>query len=286
MNRQHGIVAGHRARKRFGQNFLVDESVIARIVAAIAPHADDRMIEIGPGLGALTCELIRPLTQLTVVELDRDVVPRLRARCLASGYGPERLTILEQDALSLDLAKLIEPDTVPERPLLRLAGNLPYNIATPLVFHLLAQKVIAGERTPVPLIRDMTFMMQKEVVDRIGAVPGNRNYGRLSIMVQAQADVEILFTVGPEAFNPPPKVDSAIVRLTPLRSPRVPPAYWPVFAELVTLAFAQRRKTLNNNLKQRLQTSKIKEAGLDPSQRAETVTLEQFIELTRLALEA
>lgn len=263
---RRGVQDGHRARKRFGQNFLVDHGVIDSIVSAIAPRRDDTVIEIGPGLGALTCALAPNLEQLTVVELDRDVVPKLRAKCLASGYGPDFLTILEQDALTLSL------EDVRTEGLVRLAGNLPYNIATPLVFHLLAQR----ER-----IADMTFMMQKEVVERLCAEPGNRDYGRLTVMVQAYAAVEYLFTVGPEAFNPPPKVDSAIVRLRPLAKPLVTPEEAEGFAEIVTLAFAQRRKTLNNNLKQRVSASTIREAGLDPAQRAETVSVPEFVNLAR-----
>lgn len=264
-NHRRGVQEGHRARKRFGQNFLVDGGVIGSIVAAIAPQQGDRVIEIGPGLGALTCALAPQLEGLTVVELDRDVVPKLRAKCLASGFDADFLTILEQDALTLDLNEAAQGPV-------RLAGNLPYNIATPLVFHLLSQR----ER-----IVDMTFMMQKEVVERLCAAPGSRDYGRLTVMTQIYAQVEYLFTVGPEAFNPPPKVDSAIVRLTPLAQPLVADDEAAHFAELVTLAFAQRRKTLYNNLKQRLSASTIKEAGLDPAQRAETVGIPQFIELAR-----
>jgi len=263
---RRGVQDGHRARKRFGQNFLVDHGVIDSIVSAIAPQGDDTVIEIGPGLGALTCALAPNLKHLTVVELDRDVVPKLRAKCLASGYGPDFLTILEQDALTLSLADVQAEGSV------RLAGNLPYNIATPLIFHLLSQR----ER-----IADMTFMMQKEVVERLCAEPGNRDYGRLTVMVQAYASAEYLFTVSPEAFNPPPKVDSAIVRLSPLAEPLVTPEEADGFAELVTLAFAQRRKTLNNNLKQRVSASTIKEAGLDPAQRAETISVPEFVNLAR-----
>lgn len=270
-NPRRGVQEGHRARKRFGQNFLVDGGVIESIVAAISPQRADRIIEIGPGLGALTCALAPRLDRLTVVELDRDVVPKLRDKCQASGFGPDFLTILEQDALTLDLA-----GTVQEGPV-RLAGNLPYNIATPLVFHLLSQR----ER-----IADMTFMMQKEVVERLCAAPGSRDYGRLTVMTQIYAKAEYLFTVGPGAFNPPPKVDSAIVRLTPLAQPLVADDEAEHFAELVTLAFAQRRKTLYNNLKQRLSASTISEAGLDPAQRAETVSVPQFIELARLGFDS
>ncbi|MDY0148411.1 MAG: 16S rRNA (adenine(1518)-N(6)/adenine(1519)-N(6))-dimethyltransferase RsmA [Halothiobacillus sp.] len=270
-----GILDGHRARKRFGQNFLTDEAVIARIVSAIAPKAEDRLIEIGPGLGALTCQLIQPLTHLTVVELDRDIIPKLLARCSKQKTAHDqasqsKLTVLEQDALTLDLAPLAG-----EGPL-RIAGNLPYNIATPLIFHLLVQS---------KHIVDLTFMLQKEVVDRLAAHPGNRDYGRLSLMVQAVAEVESLFVVPPTAFNPPPKVDSAIVRLVPRAQPLVPDDLKPLFGELVSLAFAHRRKTLQNNLKHRLPTSTIVDAGIDPGTRAEQVSLDEFISLARLVKE-
>jgi 16S rRNA (adenine1518-N6/adenine1519-N6)-dimethyltransferase len=275
MSNTSGIQDGHRARKRFGQNFLTDEAVIARIVSAIAPKTDDRLIEIGPGLGALTCQLIQPLTHLTVVELDRDIIPKLKERCSKQKTAQNqsslsKLTILEQDALTLDLAPLAT-----EGPL-RIAGNLPYNIATPLIFHLLEQS---------KYIVDMTFMLQKEVVDRLAAHPGNRDYGRLSLMVQAVAEVESLFVVPPTAFNPPPKVDSAIVRLVPRAHPLVPDDLKPLFGELVSLAFAHRRKTLQNNLKHRLPTSTIILAGVDPGTRAEQVSLDEFIKLARLAKE-
>lgn len=275
MSDTSGIQDGHRARKRFGQNFLTDEAVIARIVSAIAPQAEDRLIEIGPGLGALTCQLIQPLTHLTVVELDRDIIPKLKERCskqktTENQSSLSKLTILEQDALTLDLEPLAT-----EGPL-RIAGNLPYNIATPLIFHLLEQS---------KYIVDMTFMLQKEVVDRLAAHPGNRDYGRLSLMVQAVADVESLFVVPPTAFNPPPKVDSAIVRLVPRAHPLVPDDLKPLFGELVSLAFAHRRKTLQNNLKHRLPTSTIIQAGIDPGTRAEQVSLDEFIKLARLVKE-
>lgn len=268
---RYGVQDGHRARKRFGQNFLTDEAVIARIVAAIQPRATDRMIEIGPGLGALTCQLIAPLNALTVVELDRDIIPKLQERCAAQKSarhlsGESKLTILSQDALTLDLTPLATLGA------LRIAGNLPYNIATPLIFQLLDQAAH---------ITDMTFMLQKEVALRLAAVPGSRDYGRLSIMVQTIAQVELLFIVPPAAFNPPPKVDSAIVQLTPRPQPLITPELRPLFTELVGLAFAHRRKTLQNNLKHRLPTSTITAAGLEPGIRAEQISIEAFIHLAQ-----
>lgn len=262
---QHGIEDGHRARKRFGQNFLTDAGVISQIVSAIAPQTDDAMLEIGPGLGALTCALMPCLSALTVVELDRDLIPKLSARCHAAGMGG-KLTVRAEDALNLTLAPL----TADRR--WRVVGNLPYNIGTPLIFHLLTQSAV---------IEDMTFMLQKEVVDRLAAEPGSRDYGRLSITVQARAKVEPLFVVPPTAFNPPPKVDSAIVRLVPRDTPLVPDELWPDFNALVTLAFGQRRKTLGNTLKPLRSVAEISAAGIDPIRRAETLDIEDFLRLTR-----
>ncbi|WP_407275201.1 16S rRNA (adenine(1518)-N(6)/adenine(1519)-N(6))-dimethyltransferase RsmA [Halothiobacillus sp. DCM-1] len=260
---QTGIEDGHRARKRFGQNFLTDAGVIAQIVSAIAPKQSDVMLEIGPGLGALTCALLPHLPALTVVELDRDLIPKLKTRCQAAGMA-EKLTVRAEDALQLSLT--------PNGQRQRIVGNLPYNIGTPLIFHLLDQAAH---------IQDMTFMLQKEVVDRLAAEPGSRDYGRLSLTVQARAAVEPLFIVPPTAFNPPPKVDSAIVRLTPHLEPRVPPALWPTFNELVTLAFSQRRKTLGNTLKPLRTADELLAAGIDPIRRAETLDLDDFLRLAR-----
>lgn len=259
----YGVEDGHRARKRFGQNFLTDAGVISQIVAGIAPKSNDAMLEIGPGLGALTCALLPELDALTVVELDRDLIPKLKARCQAAGLG-DKLSVRAEDALTLDLAPLAS-----ERPL-RIVGNLPYNIGTPLIFHLLDQ---------VSAIYDMTFMLQKEVVDRLAAEPGNKDYGRLSITVQARATVEPLFVVPPTAFNPPPKVDSAIVRLVPRAEPLVPAALWLEFQQLVSLAFSQRRKTLSNTLKPLRSAAEITAAGIDPIRRAETLTIDDFLRL-------
>ena len=261
----HGVEDGHRARKRFGQNFLTDTGVISQIVAGIAPKPNDAMLEIGPGLGALTCALLPSLSALTVVELDRDLIPKLKARCQTAGLG-DKLTVRAEDALTLDLRPLAEHHA--QR--LRIVGNLPYNIGTPLIFHLLDQ---------ADAIYDMTFMLQKEVVDRLAAEPGSKDYGRLSITVQARATVEPLFVVPPTAFNPPPKVDSAVVRLVPRAEPLVPAALWPGFSELVTLAFSQRRKTLGNTLKPLRTAAEISAAGIDPIRRAETLTIQDFLRL-------
>ncbi len=256
-------VGGHQARKRFGQHFLHDPQVIGRILRALDPQPDDTVVEIGPGLGALTLPLLQRLPRLQVVELDRDVIPRLRA---ASGDAPG-LEIHQADALSFDFASL----AVRGRPL-RLLGNLPYNISTPLLFHLL---------DCLGAVRDMHFMLQKEVVERLVAVPGGGDYGRLTVMVAARAKAEMLFEVGPGAFTPPPRVVSAVVRITPR------PAGFPIddpraFAQVVATAFGQRRKTLANALKRLLPATAIAAAGIDPGARAETLAPADFGRLAAL----
>lgn len=191
------MTAPHQARKRFGQNFLNDEGVIADIVGAIAPRPDDCMVEIGPGLAALTTPLLDTLRHLHVVEIDRDLIARLKTR-----FRPERLTIHEGDALAFDFSELASGPAS-----LRIVGNLPYNISTPLLFHLSSH---------ADQVRDMHFMLQKEVVERMVAQPGEGDHGRLSVMLQYRYAMELLFIVPPTAFTPAPKVDSAIVRMTPL----------------------------------------------------------------------
>jgi 16S rRNA (adenine1518-N6/adenine1519-N6)-dimethyltransferase len=258
MSRQH---PGHKPRKRFGQNFLCDEGVVSRIAAAIAPRAGDHLVEIGPGEGALTTALLVEGCRLDAIELDRDLVPGLLATFgLRDGF-----TLHSEDALKFDFAALARP----EEPL-RVVGNLPYNISTPLIFRLLAN---------APLIQDMHFMLQKEVVERLAATPGSKQWGRLGIMAQYQCRVEHLFDVPPQAFRPPPKVDSAIVRLVPW--PRSP---WPTCDEqqlraTVQAAFAARRKTLRNNLKALIDSSALEALGIDPGARAETLELTQFIDI-------
>jgi len=255
----------HQARKRFGQHFLHDPSVIARIIAAVRPQPGEHLIEIGPGLGAITLPLLAACGRLEAVELDRDVIPHLEARCAGAG----ELLIHRADALEVDFATLRQD----ERPL-RLVGNLPYNISTPLLFHFLA----AADH-----IRDMHFMLQKEVVERMAAGPGSSDYGRLSVMLAARCRVVPLFEIGPGAFSPPPKVDSAVVRLQPLATPAVPAALAPNFAEVVRLAFAQRRKTLRNTLRPLLDAAAIEAAGVDPGARAETLDLAAFVRLASRA---
>lgn len=248
---------GHRPRKQFGQHFLHDPGVLARIIAAIRPQPGDRMVEIGPGLGALTRPLLAHLDHLHVVELDRDLASRLRM-----DFPPERLTVHETDVLRFDFGPLGDG--------LRVVGNLPYNISTPILFHL------AGY---ADRIRDMHFMLQKEVVDRMAAHPATADYGRLTVMLQARFDVEKLFNVPPGCFSPPPKVDSAVVRLIPLPGERLLYRDEKRFAEIVARAFGQRRKTLRNTLKGLIDEAAFQQAGIDPGRRGETLDIREFVAL-------
>ena len=255
----------HIPRKRFGQNFLTDHGVIGRIADAIAPAASDHLVEIGPGQGALT-EMLAPVgCQLDVVELDRDLVAGL----LAAFSIYDRFKLHSADALKFDFAALTENG----KPL-RVVGNLPYNISTPLIFKLLENASI---------IQDMHFMLQLEVVERLAAQPGSKAWGRLGIMAQYHCRVEHLFDVPPSAFNPPPKVQSAIVRLTPWDQPQSAECREDQLRKVVQAAFAQRRKTLRNNLKGILDAEAIESLGIDPGCRAETLQLKQFIEIANAA---
>lgn len=260
----------HRPRKRFGQNFLHDPGVIRGIVAAIHPQQGEKLVEIGPGLGALTEPLLELLGEMDVVELDRDLIPHLQQRFASAG----ELRIHSSDALKFDFFSLL---VTPAETQLRVVGNLPYNISTPLIFHLLEQ---------AQCIQDMHFMLQKEVVERLAAPPGGGDYGRLSVMVQYRCRVEKLFSVPPGAFNPPPKVHSAIVRLTPYRKLPWPARDERVFARVVAQAFAQRRKTLRNNMKKLLDVAAIEALGIDPGCRPETLGLEQFVALANAVSDA
>ncbi len=254
-------MTAHQPRKRFGQNFLESESVIRRIVGAIAPERGDRVVEIGPGLGALTRPLLERVDRLDVIELDRDL-----AGTLAERLGrPAGLTIHEADALRFDFAELAADAS------LRIVGNLPYNISTPLMFHLLEQ----ADRSHNG-IRDMHFMLQREVVDRICAEPGTKAWGRLGVMTQVRAEATRLFTVPPGAFRPPPKVESAIVRLVPRRLDDAERALLPALEHVVRAAFAQRRKTLRNTLRGQIDAATMQELGIDPGRRAETLSLDEF----------
>lgn len=255
----------HRPRKRFGQNFLHDTGVIRRIVASIAPRPGDRLVEIGPGQGAITRELLSAVGTMDAVELDRDLVQPLAKLCAPLG----ELRIHNVDALKFDLCELAGTGE-----LLRVVGNLPYNISTPILFHLLDQ---------AECIRDMHFMLQKEVVERMAAEPGGKTYGRLSVMLQARCDVHPLLDIGPGAFTPAPKVDSAFVRLEPHRSALYEIDDYSLFQRLVTAAFSQRRKTLRNGLRKLLSESEIQAAGVDPGSRAERLSVAEFAALANAA---
>jgi 16S rRNA (adenine1518-N6/adenine1519-N6)-dimethyltransferase len=252
----------HIPRKRFGQNFLRDDGVISRIAGAVHPQQSDHLVEIGPGQGALTESLIGSGCQLDVIELDRDLVPGLLA---AFSIHP-RFKLHSADALKFEYASLVAGGEQ-----LRVVGNLPYNISTPLIFNLLENSAI---------IQDMHFMLQLEVVERLAASPGSKAWGRLGIMAQYQCQVEHLFDVPPEAFIPPPKVQSAIVRLTPWQVSPWPACNEAQLRKVVQTAFAQRRKTLRNNLKGIINTDQLETLGIDPGARAETLELIQFIEIT------
>ncbi|MEW8164644.1 MAG: 16S rRNA (adenine(1518)-N(6)/adenine(1519)-N(6))-dimethyltransferase RsmA, partial [Candidatus Thiodiazotropha endolucinida] len=252
-------------RKRFGQNFLHDPGIIQRIVQAIDPQPGDNLVEIGPGQGAITTELLSLIGRMQAIELDRDLVGPLAERCASLG----ELQIHNTDVLKFDFTQL----AVAERPL-RVVGNLPYNISTPLLFHLLDQ---------ADQIRDMHFMLQKEVVDRMAAKPGSKTYGRLTVMLQARAEVTSLFNIGPGAFNPPPKVESAFVHLLPLKQSPYQIDDWDRFSRLVSQAFSQRRKTLRNSLGKLLTADAITAAGIDPGNRAEQLSVAEFVNLANQA---
>jgi 16S rRNA (adenine1518-N6/adenine1519-N6)-dimethyltransferase len=254
---------GHRARRRFSQNFLHNAHFVARIVAAVDPRPGDRLVEIGPGLGALTAPLIERAGTITAVEIDRDLAARLRQR-----FAAEQLALIEGDALQLDWAAFAATDPRP----LRIVGNLPYHISTPLLFALLPAAAH---------VRDQHFMLQKEVVDRIVAGPGGRDYGRLSVMLQYRYRVTRLFVVPAGAFSPAPKVSSAIVRLVPRPPGELPGVDGESFARVVTAAFGQRRKTLRNALAELLDEEAIRACRVDPGARAEALPVAAFAELAR-----
>ncbi|MEQ1620530.1 MAG: 16S rRNA (adenine(1518)-N(6)/adenine(1519)-N(6))-dimethyltransferase RsmA [Methylococcales bacterium] len=254
----------HTPRKRFGQNFLHDHNIIYHIISSIQAQADQHWVEIGPGQGALTVPLLDEGVRLDVVELDRDLVSLLKKKF----SDHPRLQIHSADALRFDFSTLV---TNGEK--LRVIGNLPYNISTPLMFHLLENAAI---------IEDMHFMLQKEVVDRICAEPGSKKYGRLSVMMQYYCATEMLFEVPPESFEPAPQVTSAIVKLVPFLQPPVQVDDIAKLNKVVTGAFSQRRKTLRNSLKTLIDEQSIIDLGIDPTARAETLTLSEFASLSRL----
>ena len=259
----------HYAKKRFGQNFLVDPSVINHIVDSIQPQAEDLMIEIGPGLGAMTKPLLSRLNHLHVIELDRDIIPKLIKNCVFSDIeNKNKLIVNESDVLKFDFSDFLEQQTSKKK--LRIVGNLPYNISTPVLFHLLNYR---------HLIQDMHFMLQKEVVERIVSTPGNKHYGRLSVMIQTFCTTQALFEVPPYAFEPAPKVDSAILRLHPVPQFEDQIKDFSQYENLIRQAFSQRRKTLKNTLKNSCSPEQIENAGLLPSQRAEELSITDFVNL-------
>ena len=271
-----GKLLNHKARKRFGQNFLHDPNVIEHIISSIAATGEQHLVEIGPGKGALTEHLVSSAGKLDVIELDRDLIPILEGQFSAC----EHFSIHNTDALKFDFSSLLAEGSIPKTAKgspkkLRLVGNLPYNISTPLIFHLLEN---------VNIIEDMHFMLQKEVVERMTAAPGSKTYGRLSILVQYLCHAELLFIVPPGAFNPAPKVDSAIVRLTPRadssKTGKLHNAEPADLSFIAKAAFSQRRKTLRNNLKKILSAEQITQCDIDPGRRAETLTISEFVALT------
>ena len=261
MNNRTPSPLKHHARKRFGQNFLNDEGVIDRIVHSIAPKADDNIVEIGPGQGAITAPLVQCCPNLQVIEIDQDLIPILRSQFA----NLPSFRIYQQDALTFNFASLSQ-----KKPL-RIVGNLPYNISTPLLFHLLSFQ---------HQVRDMHFMLQKEVVERLAARPNNKHYGRLSVMAQYYCQVEYLFGVPPECFNPQPKVDSAVVRLTPLTTLPFLAEDKVLFDRVVNLVFQQRRKTLRKSLKQLLSKEAIEVLPVDVNLRPENIAVKTYVDIS------
>lgn len=258
---------GHFARKRFGQNFLVDLGIIDSIVSLIAPERGQRMVEIGPGLGALTEPLVErmatPEIPLHAVELDRDLIARLKNK-----FG-ERLALHAGDALAFDFSSLV---TTHEQPSLRIVGNLPYNISSPLLFHLMSF---------APIVVDQHFMLQNEVVERMVAEPGTKAFGRLSVMLQYRYVIDKLLDVPPESFQPPPKVDSAIVRMIPYAPHELAAVDMALFGELVTAAFSQRRKMLRNTLSRYRDKVDFEALGFDLARRAEDVPVDEYVRVAQ-----
>jgi 16S rRNA (adenine1518-N6/adenine1519-N6)-dimethyltransferase len=250
----------HVAKKRFGQNFLTDQSIIASLVDAIDPKQNQIIVEIGPGLGALTKPLLRRVSNLNVVEIDRDIVIWMQEEYSKPNYANNEIKVHNVDVLKFDFSTLGKN--------IRVTGNLPYNISTPILFHLLKN---------LSHIVDMHFMLQKEVVERMVAHPSTPEYGRLSVMLQYYLQMEYLFTVPPEAFNPSPKVDSAFVRCAPHPTLPFVAKNTSLFANIVLKAFSQRRKTLRNTLKGLLEDDDFKKLNLDSQLRAENLSVEQFV---------
>ena len=255
----------HRAKKRFGQNFLVDAGIIERILHSIKPQPDDHIVEIGPGLGALTQPLLNTVTRLDVIELDRDVIP-----VLDKLEGSNRLRIHNTDVLNFDFTEFVRSHFGQGK--LRIIGNLPYNISTAVLFHLIAHRNV---------IENMHFMLQKEVVERIAAAVGSHDYGRLTFILQLYFDVNPLFTVAPQCFRPVPRVESAIIRLTPRPVAAITADEHNNFEDLVRQSFSQRRKTLKNTLKGLCTTDQMLAAGVDPGKRPQQLDISDYVRLYR-----
>lgn len=251
------------AKKKLGQHFLHDQNIIAKIVKFINPKPDHNIVEIGPGLGALTMQILPQAKHMLAIELDKDVIPRLQNQCKQLGS----LEIYNQDFLKTDLSQFPIP--------IRLVGNLPYNISTPILF-----KAIDN----IHNIKDMHFMLQKEVAQRIVAEPGSKTYGRLSIMVQYCCQVELLIHVGPGSFTPPPKVDSAVIRLTPKAQHPIKALDNKLFSDIVRTAFCQRRKTIHNSLKGYINTEGLQSIGINPKNRPEQLGIDEFVLISNACL--
>ncbi|VFP82829.1 16S rRNA (adenine(1518)-N(6)/adenine(1519)-N(6))-dimethyltransferase RsmA [Candidatus Erwinia haradaeae] len=258
------IYQGHYARKRFGQHFLHDQSIIENIIRAIQPQHGESMIEIGPGLGALTVHIGRLLNDLVVIEIDHDLILRLQNNPLLK----QKLTIFQQDALTFDFSRFARSQT----QILRICGNLPYNIATPLILHLFNH---------ISVIHDMHFMLQEEVANRLLAHPGNKSYGRLSVMAQYYCDILPVLNVPSQSFTPPPKVRSKVVRLIPIRHSKELPNHMYLLSCVTRAAFSQRRKTLRNSLSHLIPSEVLLHMHICPKLRAENISVMQYCQLAR-----
>ena len=269
MNEDRRVTSGFSepAKKSLGQHFLHERGVVDRIVLAVDPRPGDHLVEIGPGQGAMTFPLLDRHGTLTAIEFDRDLLQPLQAAAQAHGA----LTLIHANVLDVDFTALAGGDPI------RMVGNLPYNLSSPILFHALDH---AGA------IRDMHFMLQREVVERMAAAPGSKVYGRLSVMLQAYCDITALFTVGPGAFRPPPKVDSAVVRMVPRAPERIGVIDRARFADIVRAAFGQRRKTLRNALRLVCDDTFIRSAGIDPQLRAEQLAVADFVRLANQPVDA
>ena len=257
-----GTPFNHRPRKRFGQNFLIDPNIIEKIIHSIKPHPDDHLVEIGPGLGALSAPLLKYINRLDVIELDRDIIPELEK------LDHNKLVIHNTDVLNFDFSKFQQDNFNNEQ--LRIFGNLPYNISTAVLFHLIKHRKV---------IRDMHFMFQKEVVERIAAHENSSSYGRLSVMMQLHCEVAPLFEVPPQCFRPAPKVDSAVIRLIPRQQMLIEEDDYHGFEDLVRQAFSQRRKTIKNNLKSVCSIDQFVAVDINPGARPQELSVDSYVKL-------